>query len=381
MRLSPHIQRQVFYVLWIVAGFLSAFYIYLFFFGVISNVLGAGPLFTGRPVLLRFTLAGIVVGVSVGVLNVFVLPGLLKNMNFLLTLFVGTMFDVALSLVALFCVVLAEEYIMLFERPELFSVPDRLKSFFFAEFYVLLFYLPLVSLVVNYMGLLIQRIGERTFWNAVKGTYHTPHEEERVFMFLDLYGSTAIAQRLGHREYHDLLHEVFNDISCPVSTYRGEVYQYVGDSVVITWNMHEGTRQMNCIRCYFEIAERLALSRHLYEERYGVVPHFKAGLHAGKVTAGEVGEDKREIVFHGDTVNTAARIEDECSELDEAILLSEELLFLFPVRLLKNYTTRYKGSITLRGRFTPISLYSISPKNSVVSREWEACSRCPGERC
>ena len=181
-------------------------------------------------------------------------------------------------------------------------------------------------------------------------------------MFLDLYSSTALAESMGHERYHNLLHDVFNDMVDPITIYGGEVYQYLGDGVVVTWSIQDGTRQMNCIRCFFDILRRIERRAGEYEKRHQYVPQLKAGLHAGKVIAGEVGQEKLEIVFHGDTVNTAARIQEECVKMGEQILLSEELLFLFPVRQLKAFLTRFKGIISLKGRMSQIALYTISEK-------------------
>ncbi|ACF45977.1 putative adenylate/guanylate cyclase [Prosthecochloris aestuarii DSM 271] len=360
MRISPNISRALKYFIWIVAGFMIAFYGYMVFIAVFSYAFHE-QLYSIDPVLfLRFTLIGLWVGCIVALIDVFVLSRLVRGLNFLLTLTFATAFNAMVSLLALLCFVLVEDYLILLQNPGVFLLYDRLRIFFSGEFLVLLLYLPLVNFVINYVGLVVQRIGEKNFWNAIRGTYQIPHEEERVFMFLDLYASTALAERIGHRQYHDLLYDVFNEIAEPIALYAGEVYQYVGDSVVITWNIGDGTAQMNCIRCYFDIEERLRKAADRYRKQYGHVPVFKAGLHAGKVTAGEVGGEKREIVFHGDTVNTSARIQSECVELHEQILLSEELLFLFPVKLLKQFIIRFKGSISLKGRKSPVSLYAIT---------------------
>ena len=47
-----------------------------------------------------------------------------------------------------------------------------------------------------------------------------------------------------------------------------------------------------------------------YTRDFGTVPRFRAGLHGGMVTAGELGDLRRQIVFVGDILNTAARLEE-----------------------------------------------------------------------
>ena len=359
MRVPPKISRNLKSIGRIIFGFVMAFYVYLAFFTAFGRAYEEFYFPSDVFVFTRFTVAGFVVGTVVAVSDVFFLSRIIRNLNFLLTLFAGTIFYVILSLVVLLLFVIWEEYLLL-NSSGIFSFETRLRTFFSGEFIVLVLYLTVVGIVINSFRLVIQRVGEKNFWNAVTGRYHNSHEEERVFMFLDLYSSTALAESMGHERYHNLLHDVFKDIADPITVYGGEVYQYVGDSVVVTWSIQDGTRRMNCIRCFFDILKHIERRAGEYEKCYQFVPHLKAGLHAGKVIAGEVGQEKREIVFHGDTVNTAARIQDECVAMGEQILLSEELLFLFPVRQLKRFPTRFKGIISLKGRMAKISLYTIS---------------------
>jgi len=57
--------------------------------------------------------------------------------------------------------------------------------------------------------------------------YHKPREEVRIFMFLDMKSSTAIAERLGHVRFYTLLNELFHEISRPVLQTKAEIYQYI----------------------------------------------------------------------------------------------------------------------------------------------------------
>ena len=50
-------------------------------------------------------------------------------------------------------------------------------------------------------------------------------------------------------------------------------------------------------------------------KNYGQITEFKVGIHYGKVTLEEIGVVKKDIVFSGDVLNTAARIQSMCNEL------------------------------------------------------------------
>ena len=97
--------------------------------------------------------------------------------------------------------------------------------------------------------------------------------------------------------------------------------------------------------------------REKYIKRYGLIPSFKAGIHCGKVVAGEVGIIKRDITYSGDVLNTTSRILTMCKEFNAEILSSAELISKLS---LKNYAAQPLGSIKLRGKEKEVLLSSLS---------------------
>jgi adenylate cyclase len=88
------------------------------------------------------------------------------------------------------------------------------------------------------------------------------------------------------------------------------------------------------------------------------VPEFKAGLHVGPVIGGEIGDLKTDIVFHGDTVNTAVRIRSECTTYGRSFLMSAEVLRRLPSA--EAVTPELIGRIRLRGKETDVELYTLT---------------------
>lgn len=216
--------------------------------------------------------------------------------------------------------------------------------------------------VVGNTQLLLQvnsKFGQGDFWNIIMGRYNTPKEEKRIFMFLDLNASTTIAEQLGNEQYHALLKDFFADITAPILENKGNIYQYVGDEVVIAWNYEDGKENLQCIRCFFDMKLHIQKLKGKYMQRYGLVPSFKAGMHCGRVIAGEVGIIKRDITYSGDVLNTTSRILDKCGELNEEVIASSELLSeLYSVR---NYITRSLGAIKLKGKEKEVLLVALKP--------------------
>jgi adenylate cyclase len=199
----------------------------------------------------------------------------------------------------------------------------------------------------------------------LSGRYHRPRQEMRIFMFLDMRSSTTIAEQLGHKEYFKLLNELFTDITDPIVYSRGEIYQYVGDEISVSWPLRKGVSRQRCIRCFLDIRRKLKDRSAHYKARYGLVPIFKAGFHYGKVTTGEVGLVKKERIYSGDVVNTAARIQNSCNAHGVDNLISKQLLDVLQLPL--SIPVREIGSIKLRGRREPISLWSLVHADEVVN--------------
>ncbi len=211
---------------------------------------------------------------------------------------------------------------------------------------------------INFVRQVNRMLGHNALINFISGKYHKPVEEERVFMFLDLKSSTLIAEKLGHKKYHEFLDDFFFDITPAIVESRGEIYQYVGDEVVVTWSKRRDTVPADSIYCYFRIAAAVARASDRYEKVYGYVPEFKAGFHYGPVVTGFIGDVKRDVVFNGDTVNTASRIRTECTTVNKNLLLSGDLLK--NVTLSSSLTPERMGRIRLKGKEKEIELYTLA---------------------
>ncbi len=192
----------------------------------------------------------------------------------------------------------------------------------------------------------------------LSGRYYFPEEEDRVVFFADLEGSTALAEQLGPMSYSLFIRDCFADISEAIQAWGGRVYQHLGDGVVITWPAERGLLMGTCLRCYFEMYWLLEARRAHYESTYDATPRFRAGIHAGTVIATWVGEAKRELAFHGDVLNTTARIQALCKSFDANCIITGNLLDR--LEMPKGFYTRDLGEVSIRGRKEPIRLYSIT---------------------
>jgi adenylate cyclase len=176
--------------------------------------------------------------------------------------------------------------------------------------------------VATFAAQVVLLVGTRNFARLLMGKYRSPREIQAIFMFVDVRGSTTIAERLGHAMYSAFLRDFFNDVSGAIHDAGGEVYQYVGDEVILVWP--RDSRAARWLSCYRSMGGAIDALRPVYESKYGTVPEFKAGVHGGKVIVTEVGTLQKAHVYHGDVVNTTSRIQAKCNEAGFGLLASEE---------------------------------------------------------
>gem|GEM_PF-104848 len=207
-----------------------------------------------------------------------------------------------------------------------------------------------------------EKFGSNIMLNLITGKYFFPREEKRIFMFLDIKSATTIAEKLGALKYHQFLNDFYLEITYPILFRKGEIYQYVGDEITISWSEKNGLNNSNCISCFFEIQDAINNASQKFMDKYGVIPEFKAGLHIGSTVAGEIGIIKREIVYSGDTLNTAARIQSLCNSFHEELLISDELLKCLSFN--NDYKINEIGEQSLKGRVAKVSLYGIKKENN-----------------
>jgi adenylate cyclase len=268
---------------------------------------------------------------------------------------------ISMALFALVLLVLRFILVEIFISPSLTIAGIRLNEQSWDYlFYLLLVYYFVMTLIISFVNQVNRKYGPGVLVPLLLGQYRTPKEVERIFMFMDLKSSTATAERLGHLKYSAFIRDCFSDINEVLYEFRAQVYQYVGDEIVVMWPTHEGLEDCRCVKFYFAVVRQFLERSMYYISTFGVLPVFKAGMHMGKVTAVEIGEIKKEIAYHGDTVNTAARIQTVCSVIERDFIVSETLMEntdcpdLFQVERL--------GLFELKGKSEKIALLSISLK-------------------
>jgi adenylate cyclase len=243
----------------------------------------------------------------------------------------------------------------LFEGRKMSEIPDLLISL--EQLILVVYTLVIYSLLVFFLQI-NRLLGEGILWKFIRGKYHKPREEERIFMFLDMKSSTTIAEQLGHIRFYTLLNELFHEISQPILQTKAEIYQYAGDEIILTWEVGHGLKNSNCLKTFFMFRESLLRNSDNYFKNFGVKPEFKAGLHFGKVISAQIGDLKREIVYNGDVLNTTSRIQNECNRYHRNCLVSGTLMNR--LKHTNGFQWERIDTVTLRGKEKEVELFSVS---------------------
>ena len=214
----------------------------------------------------------------------------------------------------------------------------------------------LLALLSSFLLQLSERFGTNEMWKMFSGKYFNPKEEQRIFMFLDLNHSTTIAEKLGNEKFYGFLNDFFHDIASVIIRHKGEVVEYVGDLVVISWSFPVGSYETRCLACFKDFEKVIQTKKEIYLARYGMVPQFKAAVHCGNVMIGEMGKIKKSIKFSGDVLNTTARVEKVCGTVGAKVVITDNL-----VDILSDlpYSLEKISNVSLKGKERPIDVYKV----------------------
>jgi adenylate cyclase len=210
----------------------------------------------------------------------------------------------------------------------------------------------------NLLSGINQLLGQRVLFNFVAGRYNRPRLEPRALLFIDMTGSTAIAERLGELRFLILLNRFVADLTSAIAGEGGEIHKYVGDEIIATWRLGRAGAAQAAIRACFAARARLAARAADYQREFGLAPEFRAALHCGPVVIGELGLLKKEIALIGDTMNTTARIQQACRDTGHPVLASTALLDQV-AELPAGIVKRTLGALRLRGKEAPLDLCAL----------------------
>jgi adenylate cyclase len=244
----------------------------------------------------------------------------------------------------------------------LMSGVDKHPIVFDANFRNSLFFAIGMSLFGSLISETGRLLGFGTLKSLLIGRYVQPQREQKVFLLIDMKNSTGLAERLGPVRFHELLNMFFRDIVEAALDCEAEIHKYVGDEAILTWSVGAGPAspalaEGDCLACPFLARDSIAARGEQYRAQFGVIPEFRAALHCGEIVAGEIGDQRREIAYVGDTLNVAARLLEAAKTTGRDVLVSADLVAM--VTLPADLRTEPLPTLAVRGRSAPLEILAL----------------------
>jgi len=182
-----------------------------------------------------------------------------------------------------------------------------------------------------------------------------PHRVERVLWFSDLVGFSGLTERLPPEETVGLVNEYARICTEAIQAEGGTVTKLTGDGVVAHFPDDRADAALRAAQTV--LGELATLRMCAHEDDPARSLHTGIGLTCGPVIEGNMGSTgKKDYTVIGDAVNLAARIEALTRDIGVPILMTGQL----KIRTSDSWVFRSMGRHLIRGRTTPVELYSVA---------------------
>jgi predicted ATPase/class 3 adenylate cyclase len=206
---------------------------------------------------------------------------------------------------------------------------------------------------------------------AALGQTPTHQEVRRTVsvVFCDLKGSTNLGETLDTESLREVLNVYFREMRTVLERHGGTVEKYIGDAIMAVFGLprlHEDDA-IRAVRAAHEMQEALGRVNERLEAGWGVRLENRTGVNTGEVVAGDVTAGQRLVT--GDTVNTAARLEQAAAPME--VLVGEATY-----RLVRDAVeVEPVLSLELKGKAEPVRAYrliSVAAAQDGIQRHLDA---------
>lgn len=189
--------------------------------------------------------------------------------------------------------------------------------------------------------------------------------KEVTVLFVDVQGSTDLANTLDPEVFHRVMDGAFQIMLDAVHHWEGTVNQFTGDGIMALFGApiaHEDHAQ-RALHAALEIQRGMQHYAIALRQEQGVSFQVRLGLNSGLVVVGAIGNDLRmDYTAQGLTTNLAARMQQAADP--------GGILVAAPTYRLGEGYFRFRalGPIHVRGLPEPIDAYVLEGEGTIVSR-------------
>lgn len=222
---------------------------------------------------------------------------------------------------------------------------------------------------LRWLEIYVPRRLARRLLDATGGTVSSRDVEVTV-MFTDLAGFTSWSEGRAATDVADFLNRHFATIGQAVDGTGGTLDKFIGDGAMAFWGAPERQTDHVLRACRTARAIHCAIQAENRErEAAGEAPiRMRIGIHCGIVTVGNIGAPERmNYTIVGDTVNVCQRLEQMGKEIAAEAGSDSGLVVVVSEAVARHLPEDHRaalrpvGSITLRGRSTPVGAYALDP--------------------
>jgi class 3 adenylate cyclase len=182
-------------------------------------------------------------------------------------------------------------------------------------------------------------------------------EREMSFVFSDLSGFTAMTEKLTPGGTVSLLQGYFEGMLDIALGFGGTVERIIGDSILVFFGAPaaQPDHARRAVMCALEWDKYCEQFRREQLARGIPMGTTRIGVHTGLAVVGNVGTEQRfHYTAHGDSVNTAARLETVNKHLGTRACLSAEVARHYPEGRFKPV-----GQLILKGRSEALECVTV----------------------
>jgi adenylate cyclase len=194
-----------------------------------------------------------------------------------------------------------------------------------------------------------------------RGRLHIGEEHYVVSMFVDMRGSTKLAETRLPFDIIFLINRFLAAASQAVIEAGGQSNQFVGDGMLALFGLDTdpATACRQALRAAANISANIAqINAQLAAELHEPLG-FGVGIHGGEVIIGDIGfRDHTVFTAIGDAVNVAARLQDMTKSLDCTVVVSQEVFDTAGVRA----EALPRSDVAIRGRDEPIAVRLVADR-------------------
>jgi adenylate cyclase len=181
---------------------------------------------------------------------------------------------------------------------------------------------------------------------------------EGTALFVDIAGFTSLTERNDPQTVVTFINEFLSALIDIAMESGGTVERFLGDAIMVIWGAPTKQDNHAQLACRAAIAMMLEIERisATESERLGTRIHARFGINSGRMTAGNIGANRRfNYTVLGDCVNLSARLEGLNKIYQSTVIIGAATA----AQLDAGFVLRYLDTVTVRGRKHPENVFEL----------------------